>query len=177
MNKRTAIIIGILALAHPATGIGQAAKPPMVGRWRGEGAVVGVWPRQRTLSVDITIFANDSVAGAVGDATLVGGWFTTRDPSSRVGMRWNTDYIIIAGLDGPVIRAEGISRPTVRDPTQLEGQPLYRRRHDRRVAGWERRPSLRRGEPHTDPRRRCGRRDASIATANAALTSIRILSW
>jgi len=116
MNKHTAIMIGILALTHPAMGIGQAAKPPMVGRSRGEGAMVVAWPRQRTLAVDITIFANDSVAGAVGDATLVGGWFTTRDPSSRVGMRWNTDYIIIAGLDGPVIRADGVWRPTVRIP-------------------------------------------------------------
>lgn len=117
MSKRTAVIVGILALlAHPALGIGQVAKPPMVGRWRGEGAVVGAWPRQRRLSVDITIFANDSVAGTVGDATLAEGWFTTRDPGSRVGMRWNTDYIIIAHLNGPVIRAEGVQRPSVRIP-------------------------------------------------------------
>ena len=31
-------------------------------------------------------------------------------------MRWNTDYIIIASLEGPVIRAEGIARPSVRIP-------------------------------------------------------------
>jgi len=117
MSKRAAVIAGVLALLGiSATGVGQAAKYPMVGRWRGAGAIVVAWPRQRTLAVDITIFANDSVAGTVGDATLVGGWFTTRDPGSRAGMRWNTDYIIIASLEGPVIRAEGITRPSVRIP-------------------------------------------------------------
>jgi hypothetical protein len=117
MSKRMAIVVGLLALlAHSATGIGQGAKPPMVGRWRGAGTVIGAWPRQRTLPVDLTIFANDSVAGTVGDATLVGGWFTTRDPGSRTGMRWNTDYVIIAGLAGPVVRAEGVSRPSVQIP-------------------------------------------------------------
>ena len=117
MSKRKALVAGVLAvLGLSAAGGGQTAKYPMVGRWRGAGAIVVAWPRQRTLAVDITIFANDSVAGTVGDATLVGGWFTTRDPGSRAGMRWNTDYIIIASLEGPVIRAEGITRPSVRIP-------------------------------------------------------------
>ena len=63
MSKRAAVIAGVLALlGHSAMGVGQAAKHPMVGRWRGSGAIVVAWPRQRTLAVDITIFANDSVA-------------------------------------------------------------------------------------------------------------------
>jgi len=118
------VIIVLALLGLSATGVGQAAKYPMVGRWRGAGAIVVAWPRQRTLAVDITIFANDSVAGTVGDATLVGGWFTTRDPGSRAGMRWNTDYIVIASLEGPVIRAEGIRRPSVRIPLNWKDDHL-----------------------------------------------------
>ena len=115
MSKRITIFLGLLALlAHASHG--QAATPPMVGRWRGTAAVVGAWPHQRTLSVDITIFPNDSVAGTVGDATLVGGWFTTRDSSSRIARRWNTKYIIIAYADGPLIAAEAIWRPSVQIP-------------------------------------------------------------
>jgi hypothetical protein len=85
---------GVFALAVLATvalsmcGSAQTAKPPMVGRWRGVGTIVVPWPRQRTLVVDLTILANDSVAGKVGDATLVGGWIITRDPGSRSSLRW-----------------------------------------------------------------------------------------
>jgi hypothetical protein len=118
---------GVFAVAVLATvalavrGSAQTAKPPMVGRWRGEGTIVAPWPRQRALVVDLTIFASDSVAGKVGDATLVGGWITTRDPGSRSSLRWNTDYMILGNLDGPIIRAEGIWRPSVQIPLNWNG--------------------------------------------------------
>jgi hypothetical protein len=118
---------GVFALAVLATvalsmcASAQTAKPPMVGRWRGVGTIVVPWPRQRTLIVDLTILANDSVAGTVGDATLVGGWIIPRDPGSRSSLRWNTDYMILGNLDGPIIRAEGIWRPSVQIPLNWTG--------------------------------------------------------
>jgi hypothetical protein len=172
MSKRAAtIIIGmLLVLMSRATASGQAVKPPMVGRWRAAGVVLGAWPRQRTLAIDITIFPNDSVAGSVGDATLVGGWFTTRDPGSRVGLRWNTDYIILAQLDGPVIRAEGIWRPSVQIPLNWKD--------DRFVGGL-----LTTGWRAGSADHRSVEASVSLtrvvvaATPRAPITQIRILSW
>jgi hypothetical protein len=36
-------------------------------------------------------------------------------------LRWKTDYIIEASLEGPIIRAENIHRPTVRMPVNWIG--------------------------------------------------------
>jgi len=116
------LALGVLAtVALSVCGGAQTAKPPMVGRWRGVGAIVVPWPRQRTLLVDITILASDSVTGKIGDATLVGGWITTYDPGSRSSLRWNTEYMILGNLDGPVIRAEGIWRYSVQIPLNWNG--------------------------------------------------------
>jgi hypothetical protein len=123
MPKLTGVFaITVLAtVALSVSGGAQTAKPPMVGRWRGVGTIVVPWPRQRTLVVDLTILASDSVAGKVGDATLIGGWITTRDPGSRSSLRWNTDYMILGNLDGPIIHAEGIWRPSVQIPMNWDG--------------------------------------------------------
>ena len=112
MSSFTRIVAaGFLAIAAGSSTYGQTAKPPMLGVWQGEGAIVSPWVHQRTLPVTLTILANDSVAGKIGDATLVSGWLTTRDSGSRSSLRWNTNYVIIANLAGPVIRAQGIWRP------------------------------------------------------------------
>lgn len=122
MSTRTAVIVAsVLAVIAASPVQGQTAKPPMLGTWQGEGEVVVPWVHQRKIPVTLTILANDSVTGKVGDAKLVSGWFTTRDPGSRTGYRWNTDYIIIANLDGPVIRTEGIWRPAVYIPLNWNG--------------------------------------------------------
>jgi len=122
MSIRYGVVVSaLLAMAIAPTTSAQTAKPPMLGVWQGEGVVVVPWVHQRKIPVTLAIMANDSVSGTVGDAKLVGGWFTTRDPGSRVGYRWNTDYIIIANLDGPVIRAEGIWRPAVYIPLNWNG--------------------------------------------------------
>ena len=121
-NGRRILVSALLAIVSPATATrAQKVQLPMVGVWQGEGTVVVPWVRQRKIPVTLAIMANDSVAGTVGDATLLGGWFTNRDPGSRGGFRWNTDYIIIAGLEGPIVRAEGIWRPTVSIPLNWTG--------------------------------------------------------
>jgi hypothetical protein len=110
-----------LAIAIAAVGSAQTAKPPMLGVWQGEAAVVVPWLRQRKLPVTLTISANDSVSGTIGDATLVSGWLMMRDPGSRTGLRWNTDYIILGNLVGPIVRAEGVWRPAVQIPLTWNG--------------------------------------------------------
>ncbi len=114
------VFVWLLASTIGRAGGAQAAKPPMLGVWQGEAVVVVPWLRQRKLPVTLTILANDSVSGAIGDATLV-GWFTTRDRGSRTGLRWNTDFIIIGHLAGPLIRAEGVWRPSVQIPLNWNG--------------------------------------------------------
>ena len=116
------IVAALLMLIAASETRAQIATPPMLGVWQGEGVVVVPWVRQRTIPVTLTILANDSVSGTIGDAKLVSGWFTTRDPQSRVGLRWNTDYIIIGHLDGPIVRDEGIWRPSVQIPLNWNGR-------------------------------------------------------
>ena len=109
------------SIALPAVGPGQVVIPVMVGRWEGDGQMVVNWTRQRTLGVKIEIFANDSVAGTVGDARLANGQFL-KSPGSQPGaLRWNTDYVIEANLEGPIIRAENIHRTSVRIPLNWIG--------------------------------------------------------
>ena len=107
--------------ALPAVGPGQVVIPVMIGRWEGDAQMVVNWTRQRTLGVKIEIFANDSVAGTVGDARLVNARFL-KSPGSLPGEpRWKTDYIIEANLEGPIIRAENIYRTSVRIPLNWIG--------------------------------------------------------
>jgi hypothetical protein len=109
------------SIVLPAVGSAQVVIPMMVGRWEGDAQIVVNWTRQRTLGVKIEIFANDSVAGTVGDARLVNGRFL-KSPGFLPGeLRWKTDYIIEASLEGPIIRAENIHRPTVRMPVNWIG--------------------------------------------------------
>ena len=116
MSRRGAVIVGAL-IGILGTSVGaQVATPLMIGRWRGEAEVVVSWPRQRTFLVDITIVSGDSVTGTIGDAKIVNGRFlSNRGPVGRF-LRWKTDYIIEANLDGLVIRADSISRASVSLP-------------------------------------------------------------
>ena len=112
MSVRSGLFTMLLAIGASSTLRAQIAKPPMLGVWQGVGAVVVPWMHARAIPVTLTIMANDSVAGTVGDATLVGGRFTRRD-TSKANLRWKTEYIITGNLSGPVIRDEGIWRPGV----------------------------------------------------------------
>ena len=108
MLKREKLVALAVAsiLAVPAIGASQVATPMMVGRWEGEGNIVVDWTKQRTLAVNIVIFADDKVTGTVGDATLVNGRLLRNRGWLSAMMHWKTDYIIEATLEGPIIRAE-----------------------------------------------------------------------
>jgi len=96
--------IGPLALALgaliPVVPSAQVATPSMVGWWTGEAQIVVNWTRQRTLSVNIAIFAGDKVTGTVGDATLVDGRLTQNRGWLARAMHWKTDHIIVARNTG-----------------------------------------------------------------------------
>lgn len=118
MVKREKLVALAVAsiLAIPAIGAGQVATPMMVGRWEGEGNIVVDWTKQRTLAVNIVIFADDKVTGTVGDATLVNGRLLRNRGWLSAMMHWKTDYIIEATLEGPIIRAENVERANVYVP-------------------------------------------------------------
>jgi len=121
---RLETIIGltlVTSIALPAIGAAQVVTPVMVGRWEGDAQMVVNWTRQRTLGVNIEIFANDSVAGTVGDARLANARFLKTPGSLPGALRWKTDYIIEANLEGPIIRAENIHRTSVRIPLNWIG--------------------------------------------------------
>jgi hypothetical protein len=112
MSIRSGLMTALLAIGTSSALRAQTAKPPMLGVWQGVGVVVVPWLHERTIPVSLTIMANDSVSGTVGDATLVGARFARRD-TSNVGTRWKTEYIITGNLTGPVVRIEGIWRPGI----------------------------------------------------------------
>jgi hypothetical protein len=100
-------------LSVPAVAVSQVATPMTIGRWEGEANIVGDWTRQRTLAVNIAIFADDKVIGTVGDATLVNGRLLRNRGRLSATLQLKTEYIIEATLDGPIIRAENIERANV----------------------------------------------------------------
>lgn len=102
--------------AVPAIAASQVATPMMIGRWEGEGSIIVNWTRQRTLGVNIAIFADDKVIGTVGDATLVNGRLLRNRGRLSSIIKVRTDYIIEADLDGPIIRTENIERANVYMP-------------------------------------------------------------
>jgi hypothetical protein len=112
MSKLGAVIAFASMLAAPASGRSQVASPSMLGAWQGDGHVVVNWTRQRTLAVQLVLFAGDSVSGTIGDAKLVNARFMKNAGASR----WKTEYVIEGNLEGCVIRAENIWRTSVQIP-------------------------------------------------------------
>ena len=104
----------VLALAASRASVAQVAAPAMVGRWVGEAKITVSWTRQRVLPIDITICLGDTVRGTVGDALLAAGRLETGEVAAGRAAWWVTDYVISGNLDGAIIRAENIRRPSVR---------------------------------------------------------------
>lgn len=106
---------GLLTVACWASGndAAQTASAAIIGHWQGLGEVVGAWPRARTLTVDLTITADDSVHGTIGDAVLVQGRLVVDRTSLLMPARWKSEFVAIAMLSGPVVRTENIWRTSV----------------------------------------------------------------
>lgn len=114
--EKLAGIIAASILALPAVAVSQVATPATVGRWEGEAQIVVDWTRQRTLPVNIAIFADDKVVGTIGDAKLVSGRLLRNRGWVSTVLQLKTDYIIEAYLDGAIIRAEAVERAQVQLP-------------------------------------------------------------
>jgi hypothetical protein len=95
---------------------GQAFPTEMVGAWRGDAQIFVNWTAQRTLPVRITIGADGSVTGTIGDATLRSGRFEANRNSIERALNIKTDWIVVGALEGDVIKAEGIHRDSVKVP-------------------------------------------------------------
>jgi hypothetical protein len=106
-----ALLIGITSRAST-----QVATPSVIGRWAGVADVVSDWTKQRTLSINIVIGANDQVTGTIGDATLVHGRLLKNRGWIARTVQIKTDYIIQGDLDGQLIRAENVQRDMVQIP-------------------------------------------------------------
>lgn len=112
--SQSIMFITVLALAASRASVAQVAAPAMVGRWLGEAKITVSWTRQRVLPIDIAICLGDTVRGTVGDALLDGGRLEKGDAVAGGSVQWATEYVIVANLDGAIIRAENIWRPSVR---------------------------------------------------------------
>lgn len=111
-------IVGLwaLALSLPLAAHAQVATPLMAGRWSGEAEIAVDWTQQRTLPVNIVIFANDMVTGTVGDAALSEGQIKRNRGWFSSIVHWKTDFVIDAKLTGPIIRGEHVERASVHMP-------------------------------------------------------------
>lgn len=102
-----------------ATGPGGALPTGLVGRWEGPGRVIVTWCGRKEIPVVLEIRPDGTVTGTVGDAVLRNGRFQAN--RGAIGRRLNlaTDWIVTGGLDGPLVRSEGIVRRSVTMPVDL----------------------------------------------------------
>jgi hypothetical protein len=124
MNKKSRIFGLIAALTALATGNLFSAEsvvtPDMAGHWEGNARIIVSWCKQTNLFVAIDIQTNGTVAGKIGDATLVDGQFQSN--RGWLGRKLNlwSDYIIKGKLDGSIVAAENIARDQVFIPINFK---------------------------------------------------------
>ena len=119
----TSYRIGIVTIALALTGASAGAQRPdsMVGAWSGSARITVDWTSQKMLGVNLAIHADGSITGTVGDATLVGARMHGNRTVLQRAAHLGSDYIIAAGLAGPILRTEGIQRASVRIPIDWTG--------------------------------------------------------
>lgn len=124
LNRRHFIgALGIAALASALYEAGAADKrfpAEMTGTFSGSAKIVVNWTKQRNLPVKLTINADRSVSGKIGDAVLKNG--RLKKNRGAIGRKLNikTDHIITGDLSGPIIAAEKITREGVSVPLNFK---------------------------------------------------------
>lgn len=119
----------------------QAARsiPALAGNWTGDAKIVVNWIEQKTLPVQLQIAADGSVAGTVGDATLVEAKVRPGRNALERSLGWARDFRIHGKLQGDLIAAEKAHRDEIdivfdrMDDTTLRGGLA--------TSGWEMGPS------------------------------------
>ncbi len=114
--KKTPIIAGLIALLALSCAAQNVVTPAMAGHWEGNARIIVSWCSQTNLSVKVDIHTDGTVTGAVGDAKLKDGRFQRNRGWLLRKLNWATDYLIMGGLDGPIVKAEDVTRSKVMMP-------------------------------------------------------------
>ncbi|NOX88537.1 MAG: hypothetical protein GXO77_05890 [Calditrichaeota bacterium] len=82
------------------------------GRWVGKGKIIVDWCKQDSLSFDFVIHEDGKISGKIGDAQIKKG--KLRLNSFLLNFLGNSQYLLEAELEGPLVKAEGIERPKIK---------------------------------------------------------------
>ena len=121
MRRSRAALIALAVLLAAAPSHAQRPDSAMVGAWLGSARVTVDWTVQKQIDVRVAIYADGSVTGMIGDASLVDAHLRSTRTFLQKALRLGTDYVIEAGLAGPIIRAESVQRQSVRIPLSWNG--------------------------------------------------------
>lgn len=106
------LLIAMLAVAGAAQSCAAfAGVPAETGRWKGSAEIIVTWCKQKELPIEIEIFPDGRVTGKIGDAIVENGRFS--ETSGMLVWLGNSRYVISAGLKGPIVKAEGITRKSI----------------------------------------------------------------
>ena len=122
MSRTTIVAVLTAGLVLSLVGCRKApVSPPssMVGHWEGKADIAVNWCNAKELPISLTINENGSVVGNVGDAALKEGFIYPNPGRPLKGFTLQTKYVIEADLDGPLVKAEGIQRPDICIPVEV----------------------------------------------------------
>jgi len=119
-------LTGALTLLLLPVAVAQAQAPAaLVATWEGEARIANAPLGACRPMVRLTIAADGTVQGMVGEARLVRG--RLRPNRGALG-RWfhmKTDWVVDADLDGPLLSVESVTRERIRIPFDLEELELH----------------------------------------------------
>jgi hypothetical protein len=122
MSRKTllgVLIVGLAALLMTCTKGSVAPPAAMVGHWEGKAEVAVNWCNATELIVSLTINGDGTVTGKVGDAGLKDGHIYPNPGKPPKGFTLQTNFVVEADLDGPLVAAEGITRDTICIPVEV----------------------------------------------------------
>ena len=120
-SVRLLILLTLLLTAGSSLASQSVVTGTMSGHWEGSARIVVSWCHHTNLPVKVDIHPDGTVAGTIGDATLVQGRFQRN--RGWLGRKLNlaSDYIIQGDLQGALVAAEGITRSRVMIPLNFTG--------------------------------------------------------
>ena len=122
MSRKALVSVLIAGLAVTLVACKKTAVAPpasMVGHWEGKAEVAVNWCNAKELAVSLTINQDGTVAGKVGDATLKDGHIYPNPGKPPKGFTLQTNFVVEAALDGPLVAAEGIKRDEICIPVDV----------------------------------------------------------
>ena len=115
-----ALLVQGLAGAVASCAKTPVAPPPsMVGHWEGSAEVAVNWCNTKELVLSFTIGQDGGVTGKVGNATLKDGHLYPNPGKPPKGFMLQTNYVIEAELDGPLVAVENIARAEICIPVEV----------------------------------------------------------